>query len=117
MSRRGAVPDTTAAPQRAATPAKPEAQSEAQSEAQTDAQIDAQDADTLDTELTPSGLPMRVPQANLAPALREDVPPAPADEEDDDERSPEEIRAMMGSLQSGTRLGRSEAAKFLEDQQ
>lgn len=68
-----------------------------------------------ETELTPGGLPMRVPQANLAPALREEPPPAT--EEDDDERSPEEIRAMMGSLQSGTRLGRSEAAKLLEDQQ
>ncbi|MFI6595700.1 nitrate- and nitrite sensing domain-containing protein [Nonomuraea sp. NPDC050536] len=68
-----------------------------------------------ETELTPGGLPMRVPQANLAPALREEPPPAT--EEDDDERSPEEIRAMMGSLQSGTRLGRSEAAKLLEEEQ
>ncbi|MFG3436680.1 nitrate- and nitrite sensing domain-containing protein [Nonomuraea sp. NPDC047897] len=69
------------------------------------------------TEFTPSGLPFRVPQANLNPALKADPPPVPAvDEEDDDERSPEEIRAMMGSLQSGTRLGRSEAAKLMDDQ-
>ncbi|HEX4811466.1 MAG TPA: nitrate- and nitrite sensing domain-containing protein [Nonomuraea sp.] len=67
-------------------------------------------------EFTPSGLPLRVPQANLAPALRDDTPTQPDLEEDDDERSPEEIRAMMGSLQSGTRLGRREAARMLEDQ-
>ncbi|MFC4014491.1 nitrate- and nitrite sensing domain-containing protein [Nonomuraea purpurea] len=68
-------------------------------------------------EFTPSGLPLRVPQANLAPALRDDTPTQPDLEEDDDERSPEEIRAMMGSLQSGTRLGRTEAAKMLDEQQ
>ncbi|UBU10394.1 nitrate- and nitrite sensing domain-containing protein [Nonomuraea gerenzanensis] len=69
------------------------------------------------TEFTPGGLPLRVPQANLAPALRDDTPTQPDLEEDDDERSPEEIRAMMGSLQSGTRRGRSQAAKMLEEQQ
>lgn len=67
-------------------------------------------------EFTPSGLPFRVPQANLAPALRDDTPTQPDFEEDDDERSPEEIRAMMGSLQSGTRLGRTEAARLMEEQ-
>ncbi|MFI7614558.1 nitrate- and nitrite sensing domain-containing protein [Nonomuraea terrae] len=67
-------------------------------------------------EFTPSGLPLRVPQANLAPALRDDNPTQPDIEEDDDERSPEEIRAMMGSLQSGTRLGRSRAAEMMDDQ-
>ncbi|MEV0232933.1 nitrate- and nitrite sensing domain-containing protein [Nonomuraea sp. NPDC050786] len=68
------------------------------------------------TEFTSNGLPLRVPQANLAPALRDETPTQPDYEEDDDERSPEEIRAMMGSLQSGTRLGRSEAAKMLDEQ-
>ncbi|MFG6191575.1 nitrate- and nitrite sensing domain-containing protein [Nonomuraea sp. JJY05] len=68
------------------------------------------------TEFTSNGLPLRVPQANLAPALRDDTPTQPDFEEDDDERSPEEIRAMMGSLQSGTRLGRTEAAKMLDEQ-
>ncbi|MEV0383645.1 nitrate- and nitrite sensing domain-containing protein [Nonomuraea sp. NPDC050643] len=67
-------------------------------------------------EFTPSGLPLRVPQASLAPALRDDMPTQPDLEEDDEERSPEEIRAMMGSLQSGTRLGRSQAAKMLDEQ-
>ncbi|MEU4230512.1 nitrate- and nitrite sensing domain-containing protein [Nonomuraea sp. NPDC026600] len=67
------------------------------------------------TEFTPSGLPLRVPQANLAPALRDEASAArPNPEEDDDERSPEEIRAMMGSLQSGTNLGRTEAAKIMD---
>ncbi|MBB5784611.1 sensor histidine kinase [Nonomuraea jabiensis] len=68
------------------------------------------------TEFTSNGLPLRVPQANLAPALRDDTPTQPDFEEDDDERSPEEIRAMMGSLQSGTRLGRTEAARMLDEQ-
>ncbi|MEQ4722733.1 nitrate- and nitrite sensing domain-containing protein [Nonomuraea sp. B19D2] len=68
------------------------------------------------TEFTSNGLPLRVPQTNLAPALRDETPTQPDFEEDDDERSPEEIRAMMGSLQSGTRLGRSEAAKMLDEQ-
>ncbi|MFG1706689.1 nitrate- and nitrite sensing domain-containing protein [Nonomuraea sp. M3C6] len=67
-------------------------------------------------EFTPSGLPLRVPQANLAPALRDETPTQPDLEEDDDERSPEEIRAMMGSLQSGTRLGRTQAAKMMDEQ-
>lgn len=68
-------------------------------------------------EFTPSGLPLRVPQANLAPALRDDAPAQPDHEEDDDDRSPEEIRAMMGSLQSGTRLGRTRAAELIDDKQ
>ncbi|MER7501459.1 nitrate- and nitrite sensing domain-containing protein [Nonomuraea pusilla] len=67
-------------------------------------------------EFTPHGLPLRVPQANLAPALRDEPATQPEPEEDDDERSPEEIRAMMGSLQTGTRLGRSEAARLMDEQ-
>ncbi|MEU7000890.1 nitrate- and nitrite sensing domain-containing protein [Nonomuraea sp. NPDC046570] len=67
---------------------------------------------------TPSGLPCRVPQTNLAPALRAEETEVVAEteaEEDDDERSPEEIRAIMGAFQSGTRLGRTEAAKLAGD--
>ncbi|GLW65875.1 hypothetical protein Arub01_41190 [Actinomadura rubrobrunea] len=64
---------------------------------------------------TPSGLPVRVPQANLAPPLREE--PAPedaADEEPEDPgRSPEEVLRIMGSYQRGTRRGRDEAARAL----
>ncbi|MFB4275350.1 nitrate- and nitrite sensing domain-containing protein [Nonomuraea sp. MTCD27] len=95
VSRPEPAPEPTPEP-RPETPAEPEQQPVA--------------------EFTPSGLPLRVPQANLAPALRDDTPTQPDLEEDDDERSPEEIRAMMGSLQSGTRLGRSQAAKMLDEQ-
>ncbi|MBP2705551.1 sensor histidine kinase [Microbispora sp. RL4-1S] len=59
---------------------------------------------------TPSGLPFRVPQANLAPALADNT--ADLDEDDEDDRSPEDIRKIMGSFQSGTRKGRSEAARL-----
>ncbi|MBX6384485.1 MAG: sensor histidine kinase [Microbispora sp.] len=65
---------------------------------------------------TPSGLPFRVPQASLAPELAEE--PRFADEADDEgERSPEDIRRIMGSFQSGTRRGRSEAAKLLGEEE
>ncbi|GLW26170.1 hypothetical protein Mame01_62120 [Microbispora amethystogenes] len=61
---------------------------------------------------TPSGLPFRVPQASLAPALAEE-PKGGAEPEDEEDRSPEDVRKIMGSFQSGTRRGRSEAAKLL----
>ena len=64
---------------------------------------------------TPSGLPFRVPQANLAPALAEE-PRRGAEAEDEEDRSPEDIRKIMGSFQSGTRRGRSEAAKLLGEE-
>ncbi|MEU8796168.1 nitrate- and nitrite sensing domain-containing protein [Spirillospora sp. NPDC048819] len=63
---------------------------------------------------TPSGLPVRVPQANLAEPLRADeqAPAAePEEEQDDPGRSPEEIQRIMGSYQRGTRQGRSDAAQ------
>ncbi|WUI00147.1 nitrate- and nitrite sensing domain-containing protein [Spirillospora sp. NBC_00431] len=67
-----------------------------------------------DISVTPSGLPVRVPQANLAGPLRAD-PPAAADvepdEHDDPGRSPAEIQRIMGSYQRGTRRGRTEAAR------
>jgi signal transduction histidine kinase len=59
---------------------------------------------------TPSGLPFRVPQANIAAPLRGEAPVPVEDDEDD--RSPEEIRKIMGSFQMGTQRGRSEAAKL-----
>jgi hypothetical protein len=65
---------------------------------------------------TPSGLPFRVPQAHLAPALAEES--TNGDEaEDQEDRSPDDIRKIMGSFQSGTRRGRSEAAKLLSDEE
>ncbi|WP_235558408.1 nitrate- and nitrite sensing domain-containing protein [Sphaerimonospora mesophila] len=63
---------------------------------------------------TPSGLPFRVPQASLAPELAAG-PQSVLDGEDDEDRSPEDIRKIMGSFQSGTRKGRSEAAKLLDE--
>ena len=65
---------------------------------------------------TPSGLPFRVPQANLAPALAEESRNA-NEAEDQEDRSPDDIRKIMGSFQSGTRRGRSEAAKLLGDEE
>ncbi|GAA4236755.1 hypothetical protein GCM10023075_60250 [Streptosporangium album] len=67
-----------------------------------------------DTSHTPGGLPRRVPQTHLAAPLQDDEPPAAPAPEDDDERSPEAIRAAMASFQSGTRRGRSDAAHLLE---
>ncbi|TDB91781.1 HAMP domain-containing protein [Actinomadura sp. KC216] len=66
-----------------------------------------------DISTTPSGLPVRVPQANLAEPLRTDEPVAAGepDEHDDPGRSPEEIQRIMGSYQRGTRQGRSDAAR------
>ncbi|MEV7968544.1 nitrate- and nitrite sensing domain-containing protein [Sphaerisporangium sp. NPDC088356] len=64
-------------------------------------------------DYTPSGLPRRVAQAHLAPELRREPPPAPGTAaEDDDELSPEDLRRLMGSFQSGTERGRSEAARL-----
>ncbi|WP_243708877.1 nitrate- and nitrite sensing domain-containing protein [Actinomadura sp. GC306] len=65
-----------------------------------------------DSSTTPSGLPVRVPQANLAEPLRAGEPAAEEQEEvEDPGRSPEEIQRIMGSYQRGTRQGRSDAAQ------
>jgi hypothetical protein len=63
--------------------------------------------------LTPAGLPFRIPQASLEPALRADGP-APADE-DDERRSPEEVRKLVGSYLTGAHRGRFDAAKAKRD--
>ncbi|MFC4532361.1 nitrate- and nitrite sensing domain-containing protein [Sphaerisporangium dianthi] len=60
---------------------------------------------------TPSGLPRRVAQAHLAPALRDQPPAPPSAPAEDDELSPEELRRLMGSFQSGTERGRADAAR------
>ncbi|RBQ14566.1 histidine kinase [Spongiactinospora rosea] len=65
---------------------------------------------------TPGGLPFRVPQASLAPALRAEQPPAePAEDPEEDARSPEEIRRIMGSYQAGTVRGRRAAEQAHAD--
>ncbi|MEV7008804.1 nitrate- and nitrite sensing domain-containing protein [Streptosporangium sp. NPDC051022] len=56
-----------------------------------------------------AGLPRRVRQANLSPALRQDgTRQEPESAADIVERSPEEARALLNSFQSGWRRGRSE---------
>jgi hypothetical protein len=54
-------------------------------------------------------LPKRVRQANIAPQLREEreKPAEPA--EPPVERSPEELRSMLSSIQRNTKRGRSES--------
>ncbi|MGC4896088.1 sensor histidine kinase [Micromonospora sp. DT31] len=63
--------------------------------------------------VTDAGLPVRVRQASIAPGLRND--PSAVDEEDTDgtTRAPEQVRRMMSSYQSGTRRGRTDAARLL----
>ncbi|MEV5494371.1 nitrate- and nitrite sensing domain-containing protein [Nonomuraea fuscirosea] len=115
VSRPTPVPDPEPAPAPAPEPAPAPAGTPAPApETATEKPADPEQQPVA--EFTPSGLPLRVPQANLAPALRDDTPTQPDLEEDDDERSPEEIRAMMGSLQSGTRLGRTRAAEMMDEQ-
>ncbi|GAA2716828.1 nitrate- and nitrite sensing domain-containing protein [Micromonospora olivasterospora] len=63
--------------------------------------------------LTDSGLPVRVRQANIVPELRDDPSGPEADEEEDTLRPPEQIRRMMSSYQTGTRRGRTDAARLL----
>jgi signal transduction histidine kinase len=61
---------------------------------------------------TPSGLPVRVRQASLAAPLRGQSRTSAADTAAGDGRAPrppEQIRRMMGSYQSGTRRGRTDA--------
>ncbi|WP_030491538.1 nitrate- and nitrite sensing domain-containing protein [Micromonospora chokoriensis] len=65
-----------------------------------------------EAERTDSGLPVRVRQANIVPELRDD----PAVSETDDEdvvRPPEQVRRMMSSYQTGTRRGRTDAARLV----
>ncbi|MDG4811322.1 nitrate- and nitrite sensing domain-containing protein [Micromonospora sp. WMMD1120] len=61
---------------------------------------------------TDSGLPVRVRQANIVPELRDDPAPSEADDEDV-VRPPEQVRRMMSSYQTGTRRGRTDAARLI----
>jgi signal transduction histidine kinase len=62
--------------------------------------------------LSEDGLPKRIRQASLAPQLRQQSapPPQPATQEPAG-RSPEQVRAMMNALQSGSRRGRREGTE------
>ncbi|MFI0452207.1 nitrate- and nitrite sensing domain-containing protein [Actinomadura sp. 6N118] len=63
-----------------------------------------------DVPSTPGGLPVRVPQASLVPALKAEEPAPAPEPEDEPGRSPEEIQRIMGSYQRGTVRGRTVAA-------
>ncbi|MFI7215208.1 nitrate- and nitrite sensing domain-containing protein [Micromonospora maritima] len=63
--------------------------------------------------VTDAGLPVRVRQASLNPELRNDQAGAEDDGADDTARAPEQVRRMMSSYQSGTRRGRTDAARLL----
>ncbi|WP_433311907.1 nitrate- and nitrite sensing domain-containing protein [Micromonospora chersina] len=77
------------------------------------APADVRPADDAAPARTDGGLPVRVRQASLAPELRHD-PSTPDDDGDDDAvRPPEQVRRMMSSYQSGTRRGRTDAARLL----
>ncbi|PWR14368.1 histidine kinase [Micromonospora sicca] len=62
---------------------------------------------------TDSGLPVRVRQASIVPELRDEPSASDADSDDDTVRPPEQVRRMMSSYQSGTRRGRTDAARLL----
>jgi len=66
--------------------------------------------------LTPSGLPVRVRQASIAPPLAGDGAGAsgPTSEEGV-RREPDQIRKMMSSYQTGTRRGRSQSERLSGD--
>ncbi|MEG3637236.1 sensor histidine kinase [Micromonospora palythoicola] len=66
------------------------------------------------TEHTEHGLPMRVRQANIARQLRESSPGQTQPPDDEAGRSPDDIRRMMSSYQSGTRRGRDDAARLVD---
>ncbi|GAA2165371.1 sensor histidine kinase [Actinomadura napierensis] len=65
---------------------------------------------------TPGGLPVRDPGRSLAPELQEET--SPADDEPDplEGRSPEQVRTVMTAFQSGTRRGRTEAARHASEE-
>ncbi|WP_238453942.1 hypothetical protein [Micromonospora sp. ATA51] len=47
------------------------------------------------------------------PELRDEPSASDADSDDDTVRPPEQVRRMMSSYQSGTRRGRTDAARLL----
>ncbi|MGP4022309.1 sensor histidine kinase [Actinomadura sp. 3N407] len=60
-------------------------------------------------------LPKRVRQENMASQLRDAPPAAPPPAEPRANRTPEELRSMMSSIQQGVRRGRAEALDNDED--
>jgi signal transduction histidine kinase len=118
---RPAAPELPPVRERVAEPAGPAAQEPAESAAPDHPEpvsevrpAAREESKKPEMEYTPGGLPFRVPQASLAPALRTDGPIGQDEPVDEDDRSPEEIRKIMGGLQAGTRRGRSDAARLAD---
>lgn len=65
------------------------------------------------TSSTGSALPQRVRQANLVPELRTEDPTIDLARPEEIARPPEQVRQMMSAYQSGTRRGRTDAARLL----
>ncbi|NYF60202.1 sensor histidine kinase [Micromonospora purpureochromogenes] len=112
-----------AAPQRPAsvpTPvdtAVPNAATDDRTPAGTDAPAPAGTDDRTpagtDGRVTDSGLPVRVRQANIVPELRGEQAAEDGDADEQAVRPPEQVRRMMSSYQTGTRRGRTDAARLL----
>ncbi|MEU4717968.1 hypothetical protein AB0F73_30580, partial [Micromonospora purpureochromogenes] len=111
------LPTTVArpAPQRPATVPTPvdAVVPDAATDDRTPAGTDDRASAGTDGRVTDSGLPVRVRQANIVPELRGEQ--AAADDEPDEQaaRLPEQVRKMMSSYQTGTRRGRTDAARLL----
>ncbi|QDY09632.1 HAMP domain-containing protein [Micromonospora sp. HM134] len=69
---------------------------------------------TVEGPVTDAGLPVRVRQANLAPELRASPNAGETGAVGPPRRAPEQVRQLMSAYQSGTRRGRSDAARLLE---
>ncbi|WP_431925140.1 nitrate- and nitrite sensing domain-containing protein [Micromonospora wenchangensis] len=69
---------------------------------------------TVEGPVTDAGLPVRVRQANLAPELRASPSVGETGAAGTPRRAPEQVRQLMSAYQSGTRRGRSDAARLLE---
>ncbi|MCO6010671.1 nitrate- and nitrite sensing domain-containing protein [Actinoallomurus purpureus] len=87
-------------------------------EAAPDGDDDAPTPVSSEESRTPSGLPIRVPQASIADPLRTDGSPTASADEDRNagtDRSAENVRRSISGLQSGTRRGRANAARSQPD--
>ncbi|MEV4847393.1 nitrate- and nitrite sensing domain-containing protein [Micromonospora matsumotoense] len=69
---------------------------------------------TVEGPVTDAGLPVRVRQANLAPELRASPTGGETGVGVPVRRAPEQVRQMMSAYQSGTRRGRTDAARLQE---
>ncbi|MFI9641525.1 nitrate- and nitrite sensing domain-containing protein [Micromonospora sp. NPDC051925] len=69
---------------------------------------------TVEGPVTDAGLPVRVRQANLAPELRASPTGGETGAGGAGRRAPDQVRQMMSAYQSGTRRGRTDAARLLD---